>query len=316
MANKKNTTTATANTATATSAQQTATAQQSAPATKTATSNQRKNTSAKAGKTATATKKDSKKPSAPIHSYNAEKNSFSLLVPKAKRDELGQLETSLKEVSYLVPKTVKADQRNNFVDLVQAQILDSIDAECNIKIISINEKIKKSESGEPTPKQSAKLEEYKALKKLVTATRTRLKLKNAIVDDFAYLIACDVLNKPVNIELASVKVSLVETSAELDTALLAFMNGESVTITADQQKILTACKDKIKNALERYTKETTWCTAFKLGISNKDILSFYKLGFSGWKNRKPIYEYNEEKSKLLEKEIAKYYLYKVDFVEQ
>lgn len=315
MANKKNNTTATNNTATATNAQSTA---QIAPATSTAPaekkSNQRKSTSGKAGKTAT--KKDSKKSTAPVHSYNAEKNSFTLLVPKAKRDELGQLETSLKEVSYLVPKTVKADQRENFVDLVQAQILDSLESESNLKIAQINEKVKKSEDGQPTIKQLAKLEEHKALKKLVQSTRTRLKLKNALHDDFAYLIACDVLNKPVNIELGSVKVALVETSTELDTALLAFMNGESVTITTDQQAILTACKDKIKSALERYTKASTWCTAFKLGISNKDILSFYKLGFSGWKNRKPIYEYNEEKSKLLEKEIAKYYLYKVDFTEQ
>lgn len=313
MANKKNNTTATNNTATAT-----ATATQIAPATSTAPaekkSNQRKSTSGKAGKTAT--KKDSKKSTAPVHSFNAEKNSFSLLVPKAKRDELGQLETSLKELNYLVPKTVKADQRANFVDLVQAQIFDSLESECNLKIAQINEKVKKSEDGQPTTKQLAKLEEHKALKKLVQSTRTRLKLRNALHDDFAYLIACDVLNKPVNIELGSVKVALVETSNQLDSVLLDFMGGKSITITEDQQAILTACKDKIKSALDRYTKETTWCTAFKLGISNKDILSFYKLGFSGWKNRKPVYEYTEEKSKLLEKEIAKYYLYKVDFTEQ
>ena len=313
----------------------TAEAQQSAPATTPATAEKKKRTSnsAKAGKTTDKTvskktagkskkpatkkpaeKKNSKK--APAHSYNAEKNTFTLLVPSAKRDELGQLEAKLKEVSYIVPKTVKADQRKNFVDLIQAQMLDSVEADSNLKIAQINEKVKKSEAGEPTSKQTAKLDELKALKKLAQNTRTRLKLRNALHDDFAYLIACDVLNKPLNVELASVKVSLMQTSAELDKTLIDFMDGKTVTITADQQTILTECKTKIKNALERYTKETTWCDGFKLGISNKDVLMFYKLGFSGFKNRKPVYEYNEEKSKMLEKELAKYYLYKVDFTEQ
>lgn len=306
-----------------TSAEVSAEVKTSVEATKTATAEKKteskkqsaertKKTSAKAGKTEP--KKTEEKEVETI-GYNAEKGIFTLLVPTAKRDELGQLETKLKVVSYTVPKTVKKDQRINFVKLVEAQILDYLTTECSVKLAELEEKKTKSESGEYTESQQAKVDQYKALNELVTATRKRFKLSRAVYDDFAYLLACDVLNKAVKVELASVKTALSTTSAELDGVMLDFMGGKSVNITKDQQELLTECKSKIKGVLDRFAKETTWCDAFKLGISNKDILMWYKLGYVGLKNRKPVYAYSEDTCKKLEKELAQFYLYKVDFVE-
>lgn len=294
-----------------------------APATKEATkdtskqskspaSKQKKQSDTKQKQTSAKKSSTSKKTEAPKHNADVTKRKFTVLEPRATKDDDNNVVIRVRAIEKSMPAVMKPENAPDFVAMIQSDLLDSIYNEAVTKLADLKAKKDKSEAGEYTKKQSEEKTKYELLKKSVTSLRKNLKLENAKYDGFAHMIATDVRGRGVKLELAKFKTKLADTSKMLDNVLEALFDGKTIQLTKEQQEAITDVKNALKDCLTPFTANTEWCDAFKLSIGNKDIIDFYKFCYVGRdRNHEAIYDFSSDKTKRLEEEVTRYYLFKV-----
>lgn len=210
---------------------------------------------------------------------------------------------------YKMPKTLKADKAMDAIKMVERAILTAITNQTAEKIASLKKAIDK-QNGIPTEAQELQSKQYAALLTLVDKCKTNysLRSRNTIPDNMSVLLAADITNSRLAVECGPLKSALVDISKTLDNVLDAFLSGQSVKITPEQQTEVTSVKKTVARVLNPYTDETENWNAFVLKVGNKDVASWYKLGFSKFGES---CQWNRENTANLEKSLVKFLLYKI-----
>lgn len=208
---------------------------------------------------------------------------------------------------YKMPKTLKAEKAMDAVKMVERAILDAITNQTAEKVSSLKKAIDK-QNGVATELQTLQGKQYAALLELVDKCKTNYKLRTTTPDNMAVLLASDITNGRLAVECGPLKSALVNVSKTLDNVLDAFLSGQSVKITPEQQAEVTSVKKTVSRVLNPYTDEAESWNAFVLKVSNKDVASWYKLGFSKFGES---CQWNRENTANLEKSLVKFLLYKI-----
>lgn len=208
---------------------------------------------------------------------------------------------------YKMPKTLKADKAMDEIKMVERAILDAITNQTAEKIASLKKAIDK-QNGIPTELQELQGKQYAALLTLIDKCKTNYKLRSTTPDNMAVLLAADITNSRLSVECGPLKSALVNVSKTLDNVLDAFLAGQSVKITPEQQTEVTSVKKTVARVLNPYTDETEHWNAFVLKVGNKDVASWYKLGFSKFGE---ACQWSRENTASLERNLVKFLLYKI-----
>ena len=208
---------------------------------------------------------------------------------------------------YKMPKNLKAEKAMDAVKMVERAILDAITNQTAEKVSALKKAIDK-QNGVATEVQTLQGQQYAALLELVDKCKTNYKLRSTTPDNMAVLLAADITNSRLSVECGPLKSALVNVSKTLDNVLDAFLAGQSVKITADQQTEVTSVKKTVSRVLNPYTDDSESWNAFVLKVSNKDVASWYKLGFSKFGE---ACQWNRENTANLEKSLVKFLLYKI-----
>lgn len=208
---------------------------------------------------------------------------------------------------YKMPKNLKAEKAMDAVKMVERAILDAITNQTAEKVMNLKKAIDK-QNGVATELQTLQGKQYAALLELVDKCKTIYKLRSTTPDNMAVLLAADITNSRLSVECGQLKSALVNVSKTLDNVLEAFLAGQSVKITAEQQTEVTSVKKTVSRVLNPYTDEAESWNAFVLKVSNKDVASWYKLGFSKFGES---CQWNRENTATLEKSLVKFLLYKI-----
>lgn len=290
MENKKNTTTNSTSTKTT----------KTATNTKTATTSTKKNTTKAEPLTMETAEKENK--------LFFENGTALLFVPRLEKGVDGwAVKASAKR--YKMPKTLKADKAMDAIKMVERAILTAITNQTAEKIASLKKAIDK-QNGIPTETQELQGKQYAALLALIDKCKTNysLRSRNTIPDNMSMLLAADITNSRLAVECGPLKSALVDISKTLDDVLDAFLSGQSVKITPEQQTEVTSVKKTVARVLNPYTDETENWNAFVLKVGNKDVASWYKLGFSKFGES---CQWSRENTASLERNLVKFLLYKI-----
>ena len=210
---------------------------------------------------------------------------------------------------YKMPKTLKADKAMDAIKMVERAILTAITNQTAEKIASLKKAIDK-QNGIPTEAQELQGKQYAALLALIDKCKTNysLRSRNTIPDNMSVLLAADITNSRLAVECGPLKSALVDISKTLDNVLDAFLSGQSVKITPEQQTEVTSVKKTVARILNPYTDETENWNAFVLKVGNKDVASWYKLGFSKFGE---ACQWSRENTASLERNLVKFLLFKI-----
>lgn len=217
-------------------------------------------------------------------------------------------EVKLSTRCYTVPKSVKADRKHLFAAAVQKQILLEQKLTFEQNLVNKQKALDKTADVDKAERLQAEIEDIKKQHGLADTMLDVLNVRKVIYDKFAYLVACDILKKPISIECEGFRSGLKESCEILTEKVTELQTAKETKLSEAQAEALDNTRKALKACLENFAQETELCERFKVSVGAKDLTDLFKSSHDDKGN----YNYTaDNKKKLLERQIANIYLKKL-----
>lgn len=192
-----------------------------------------------------------------------------------------QTNAEAKEKKVVLPKTYKAEAQEQARKIIAGKCYNVMIQQAQARKTNA-ESTKNGENA--TAEQIAKAEqaiiEANAIIKQAEAELTKIGLNaeqaRSIKNPTAELLSVFWCNGALSVELKPIIDSLQALETITNGALLKYYAGEQLQASKEEREVITTAKQAIKDTLTTYTAENELFNAFKLSVSDADLVAFYR----------------------------------------